>query len=142
MERKNIIGEVNIEVKVGLSVDKKTLRTCMDLVAIHARNEGIKGMVVRFDDTDFDRCSIKPLMTEEEVNTALYARPDMFKEKEIEQLKRLLLKYSSEDSRKMPDKYCGTCAYNVKPMVPHTCDVCTSLDQDEMYSMWTWNGRI
>lgn len=64
------------------------------------------------------------------------------KEKEIEQLKRLLLKYSSEDSRKMPDKYCGTCAYNVKPMVPHTCDVCTSLDQDEMYSMWTWNGRI
>lgn len=84
MERKNIIGEVNIEVKAGLSVDKKTLRTCMDLVAIHAWNEGIKGMVVRFDDTDFDRCSIKPLMTEEEVNTALYARPDMFKEKENE----------------------------------------------------------
>lgn len=84
MERKNIIGEVNIEVKAGLSVDKKTLRTCMDLVAIHAQNEGIKGMVVRFNDQDFDRCSIRPLMTEEEVEAALYASPDMFKEKENE----------------------------------------------------------
>ena len=41
----------------------------------------------------------------------------------------------------MPDKCCGTCAYNVKPMVPHTCDECTSLDQDEMYSMWEWNCK-
>lgn len=80
--KKNVIGEVNVEVKAGLSVDKRTFRTCMDLVAIHAQNEGIKGMIVRFNDQDIDRCSIRPLMTEEEVNTALYARPDMFKEKE------------------------------------------------------------
>ena len=79
--KKNIIGEVNVEVKAGLSVDKRTFRTCMDLVAIHAQNEGIKGMVVRFNDQDFDRCSIRPLMTEEEVEAALYASPDMFKEK-------------------------------------------------------------
>lgn len=82
--KKNIIGEVNVEVKAGLSVDKRTFRTCMDLVAIHAQNEGIKGMVVRFNDQDFDRCSIKPLMTEEEVKAASYARPDMFEEKESE----------------------------------------------------------
>lgn len=82
--KKNIIGEVNVEVKAGLSVDKRTFRTCMDLVAIHAQNEGIKGMVVRFNDQDFDRCSIKPLMTEEEVEAASYARPDMFEEKESE----------------------------------------------------------
>lgn len=63
------------------------------------------------------------------------------KEKEIKQLKRLLAKYPDEDSRKMPDKCCGTCAYNVEPMVPHTCDECTSLDQDEMYTMWKWNGK-
>lgn len=80
--KKNVIGEVNVEVKAGLSVDKRTFRTCMDLVAIHAHNEGIKGMNVRFNDQDIDRCSIRPLMTEEEVNTVLYARPDMFKEKE------------------------------------------------------------
>lgn len=54
----------------------------MDLAAIHAQNEGIKGMVVRFNDQDFDRCSIRPLMTEEEVEAALYARPDMKKESE------------------------------------------------------------
>lgn len=80
--KKNVIGEVNVEVKAGLSVDKKTFRTCMDLIAIHARNEGLKGMVVRFDDQDIDRCSIKPLMTEEEIRAALYVTPDMFKEKE------------------------------------------------------------
>lgn len=82
--KKNVIGEVNVEVKAGLSVYKRTFRTCMDLVAIHAQNEGIKGMVVRFNDQDFDRCSIRPLMTEEEVEAALYASPDMFKEKENE----------------------------------------------------------
>lgn len=80
--KKNVIGEVSVEVKAGLSVDKRTFRTCMDLAAIHAQNEGIKGMVVRFNDQDFDRCSIRPLMTEEEVEAALYARPDMKKESE------------------------------------------------------------
>lgn len=63
------------------------------------------------------------------------------RQKEINELNRLLEKYPDEDSRKMPDKCCGTCAYNVKPMVPHTCDECTSLDQDEMYTMWKWNGK-
>lgn len=79
--KKNVIGEINVEVKAGLSVDKRTFKICMDFVAIHAKNEGIKGMVVRFNDQDFDRCSIRPLMTEEEVEAALYASPDMFKEK-------------------------------------------------------------
>lgn len=78
--KKNIIGEVNVEVKAGLSVDKRTFRTCMDLIAIHSRNEGMKGMVVIFDDQFIDGCCIKPLETEEEVKAALYARPDMFKE--------------------------------------------------------------
>lgn len=78
--KKNIIGEVNVEVKAGLSVDKRTFRTCMDLIAIHAQSEGIKGMVVRFDDRDINGYSVKPLMTEEDVNADLYARPDMFKE--------------------------------------------------------------
>lgn len=59
--KKNVIGEVNVEVKAGLSVDKRTFRTYMDLVAIHAQNEGIKGMVVRFNDQDFDRWA-EPLM--------------------------------------------------------------------------------
>lgn len=80
--KKNIIGEINVEVKAGLSVDNKTFRTCMDLVAIHAQNEGLKGMVIKFNDEDFDGYSIKPLTTEEEVNAALYASPDMFKQNE------------------------------------------------------------
>ena len=31
---------------------------------------------------------------------------------------------------------CSTCKNNVKYPHPHTCDICTSLDQDEEYGMW------
>lgn len=83
--KKNVIGEVSVEVKAGLSVDEQTFRTCMSLVAIHAWDEGLKGMVIGFSDSnDRDGYFIKPLETEEEVKAAFYATPDMFKEKESE----------------------------------------------------------
>lgn len=63
--KKNIIGEVSVEVKAGLTVDKKTFRTCMNLAAIHAENQGLKGMVVFFDRGGSDGYSIIPLETEE-----------------------------------------------------------------------------
>lgn len=31
---------------------------------------------------------------------------------------------------------CSTCKNNVEFPPPHTCDVCTSLDQEEEYGMW------
>lgn len=31
---------------------------------------------------------------------------------------------------------CSTCKNNVEFPLPHTCDICTSLDQEEEYSMW------
>ena len=31
---------------------------------------------------------------------------------------------------------CSTCKNNVKFPPPHTCDICTSLDQEEEYEMW------
>lgn len=78
--KKNIIGEVSVEVKAGLSVDEITFKTCLNFIAIHAQNKGLKGMVVRFDDRICEGCYIKPLTTEDEVKAALYASPDMFKE--------------------------------------------------------------
>lgn len=36
---------------------------------------------------------------------------------------------------------CSTCKNNVKYPPPHTCDICTSLDNDEGYSMWEPNGN-
>lgn len=33
-------------------------------------------------------------------------------------------------------KNCSTCKNNVEFPPPHTCDVCTSLDQEEEYGMW------
>lgn len=33
-------------------------------------------------------------------------------------------------------KSCSTCKNNVEFLPPHTCDICTSLDQEEEYSMW------
>lgn len=63
--KKNVIGEVSVEVKAGLTVDKKTFRTCMNLAAIHAENQGLKGMVVFFDRNDPDGYRLIPLETEE-----------------------------------------------------------------------------
>lgn len=31
---------------------------------------------------------------------------------------------------------CSTCKNNVEFPPPHTCDICTSLDQEEDYGMW------
>ena len=31
---------------------------------------------------------------------------------------------------------CSTCKNNIEFPPPHTCDICTSLDQDEEYGMW------
>ncbi|MBC5688112.1 hypothetical protein H8S37_04080 [Mediterraneibacter sp. NSJ-55] len=31
---------------------------------------------------------------------------------------------------------CLTCKYGIPYPPPHTCDICTSLDNDEEYSMW------
>jgi len=33
-------------------------------------------------------------------------------------------------------KSCSTCKNNVEYPPPHTCDICTSLDQEEEYEMW------
>ena len=35
---------------------------------------------------------------------------------------------------------CSTCKNNVEFPPPHTCDICTSLDQDEEYGMWEAKG--
>lgn len=60
------IGEVTVEVKAGLSVDTNTFRTCLDLIAIHGKNEGLRGMIVRFpSDDDFGGCSTIPIFSEE-----------------------------------------------------------------------------
>lgn len=83
--KKNVIGEVSVEVKAGLSVDERTFRTCMNLVSIYARNNGFDGMVVGFNDPgERDNYFIKRLMTNEETKAAFYATPEMFKEKESE----------------------------------------------------------
>lgn len=31
---------------------------------------------------------------------------------------------------------CSTCANNLEYPLPHTCDICTSLDQEDEFSMW------
>lgn len=31
---------------------------------------------------------------------------------------------------------CSTCKNNVEFPPPHTCDICTSIDQEEDYEMW------
>lgn len=45
-----------------------------------------------------------------------------------------VLGYMSEKDRFV--KECSTCKNNVEYPPPHTCDICTSLDQEEEYEMW------
>lgn len=45
-----------------------------------------------------------------------------------------VLGYMTEN--KEVEKSCSTCKNNVAYPPPHTCDICTSLDQEKEYEMW------
>ena len=64
--------DLEIKVKVGLSIDKDTFDTCMYLIAMDAKQNGVKGMVVRFD--DIGGYAITPLLTDEDVDKAMFAK--------------------------------------------------------------------
>lgn len=76
-ENKIVIGEinvVNVEVKAGLSVDKKTAEICKDLLAIYYKSRGAKGAVLAFfDDEDICNVGSQLLMSEEAVEEAMVA---------------------------------------------------------------------
>ena len=44
----------------------------MNLIAMDAKQNGVKGMVVRFD--DIDGYTITPLLTDEDVDKAMFAK--------------------------------------------------------------------
>jgi len=40
---------------------------------------------------------------------------------------------------KIIEKSCSNCKNHVEFPPPHTCDICTSLDQEEDYGMWEYD---
>lgn len=59
----------------------------------------------------------------------------------MKELKKELGKSELEDNTKVLEnneiiKDCSTCKNNVEYPPPHTCDICTSLDQEKEYEMW------
>lgn len=72
-KNKTVIGEINVEVKAGLSVDRKTADICMDLLAIYFGNLGHKGVVLDFPKGDMRECAVRELETDEEVMFAMRA---------------------------------------------------------------------
>lgn len=46
------------------------------------------------------------------------------------------LSYVTENNNNEVGRSCSTCKNNVLYPPPHTCDICTSLDQEEEYEMW------
>lgn len=56
INNKNVIGNVSVEVKATLSVDEQTFRTCLNLITIHAKQEGIKGIILVFPEDDHEDC--------------------------------------------------------------------------------------
>lgn len=71
-KNKTVIGEINVEVKAGLSVDRKTADICMDLLAIYYKNKDAKGVVLAFPDDDMCNVGSKPLMSEQTVEEAMH----------------------------------------------------------------------
>lgn len=75
---KHVAGEVVVDVKCKLDVDEETFQTCMRLVTIYAKNQGMKGMIVNFPD-DITNYAVKFFETQNEVDAAWFAE---FKTKE------------------------------------------------------------
>ncbi len=71
-KNKTVIGEINVEVKTGFSVDRKTANICADLIAIYCKNKGAKGVVLAFSDDELD-VSNQLLMSEQAVEEAMTA---------------------------------------------------------------------
>ena len=56
-------NDITFTIQAGLSVDPKTFELCMELIAAYAKNEGLKGLNLRF--TEFGGYSVKPIFKEE-----------------------------------------------------------------------------
>lgn len=72
-KNKTVIGEINVEVKAGLSVDRKTANICIDLLSIYFKNNGAKGVVIAFPEDDIYSPNTQTLMTNDAVEEALAA---------------------------------------------------------------------
>lgn len=66
-------NEIEFKIKAKLEVDNATVDMCMQLITIHAKNHGAKGLVLRFNEND-NKPSILPLMTDKDVYEHLYPR--------------------------------------------------------------------
>ena len=53
-KNKTVIGEISVEVKTGLSVDRKTAEICKDLLGIYYKNKGCKGLILWFPEDETD----------------------------------------------------------------------------------------
>ena len=50
MEIDNVKDCIEVKIHAGLVIENKTFELCMDLIAAYARNEGLKGLDIRFSD--------------------------------------------------------------------------------------------
>lgn len=65
---------VNINVSTKLTVDERTFYTCLQLLNSYGLQEGLKGMVLRFDDNSYNVFTtpvIQTLRTEEDVRQVM-----------------------------------------------------------------------
>lgn len=50
MEIDNVKDCIEVKIHAGLVIENKTFELCMGLIAAYARNEGLKGLDIRFSD--------------------------------------------------------------------------------------------
>ena len=66
-------NEIKVKISAALEVDDATVNMCMQLITIHAKNHGLKGLILRFHENDNDP-SMMPLMTKEDVEKRMYPK--------------------------------------------------------------------
>ena len=71
-------NEIEFKIKAKMEVDNATVDICMQLITIHAKSHGAKGLVLKFNEND-NNPSVLPLMTDKDVNEH-YLYPKTYKE--------------------------------------------------------------
>ena len=64
--------EIKVDVGIKVDIDDTTFDTCMKLMGIRAEAEGIKGMIIRFNE-EGSYYSLLPLCNEDAVDSAIRA---------------------------------------------------------------------
>lgn len=95
-------------------------------------NMSIRDVLIILEKKDKKIAELEKRLSETRNNIEIIGKQNSKLKKDNERYKEKLEELLYEGTT----KDCSTCKNNVEFPPPHTCDICTSLDQEEEYEMW------